>query len=174
MAGLKLRYYGDPVLRRRAEDVIVFDPSLRGVADAMVDTMREEEGVGLAAPQIGLEKRLLVALDMRTPDDDDASPIAMVNPEITERSRETWVFEEGCLSIPGIRGDVTRPTQIRVRFRDVDGREHTVDAEGMFARILQHEIDHLDGKLFIDYLSLAEKTLIKTRLKKLAQRHTDL
>ena len=172
-AGLKLRYYGDPILRRRAEEITVFDPPLRGVADAMVETMREAEGVGLAAPQVGIERRLLVALDMRTPDDDGAAPIAMVNPEITERSRETWVFEEGCLSIPGIRGDVTRPSQVKVRYRDVDGREHTIDAEGMFARILQHEIDHLDGKLFIDYLSLAEKTLIKTRLKKLAHSHDD-
>ena len=172
-AGLKLRYYGDPVLRRRAEDVTVFDASLRGAADAMVDTMRDEEGVGLAAPQVGIEQRLLVALEMRTPDDDDAAPITMVNPEITGRSRETWVFEEGCLSIPGIRGDVTRPLQVRVRFLDLDGREHSVDAEGMFARILQHEIDHLDGKLFIDYLSPAEKMLIKTRLKKLAQRSED-
>jgi peptide deformylase len=162
---LRLRYYGDPILRRRAGEVRVFDAKLRETADAMLDAMAREEGVGLAAPQVGLDLRLLVALAMREPGDEDAEPVVIVNPEILDRSRDTWVYEEGCLSIPGIRGDVTRPFKIRVRYRDLDGAQHTLETEGMFARILQHEIDHLDGKLFIDYLSPAEKALIKPRLR---------
>lgn len=167
---LMLRFYGDPILRRRMPDVETFDARLREEADAMIDTMERESGVGLAAPQVGLEKRLLVALQMKSPDDDDAIPIVMANPEVLSRSRETWIFEEGCLSIPGIRGDVTRPDRIEVRYRDVGGAEHTITAEGMFARVLQHEIDHLDGRLFIDYFSPAEKVLLKPKLKKIAER----
>ena len=167
---LMLRFYGDPMLRRRMPEVDAFGPALRAEAEAMIEAMERESGVGLAAPQVGLEKRLLVALEMKSPDDDDASPVAMVNPEILSRSRETWIFEEGCLSIPGIRGDVTRPDRVEVRYRDVDGGEHTIAAEGMFARVLQHEIDHLDGRLFIDYLSAGEKTLLKPRLRKIAER----
>jgi peptide deformylase len=167
---LTLRYYGDPILRRRASDVTEFTPELRALAEAMVETMRREEGVGLAAPQVGRDARLLIALRMEDPDDDEAEPLVLVNPEVVDRSRETWEYEEGCLSIPGIRGDVTRPLRVSVRYRDVQGRPHTLEADGMFARVLQHEIDHLDGRLFIDYLSPAEKTLLKPRLKKLADR----
>jgi peptide deformylase len=170
---LTLRYYGDPILRRRMPAVATVDARLREEAEAMLVCMERESGVGLAAPQVALEKRLLVALQMGSPDDSDALPIVMVNPEIIERSRETWVFEEGCLSIPGIRGDVTRPDRIEVRYQDLDGVSHTIVAEGMYARVLQHEIDHLDGRLFIDYLSLAEKMLLKPRLKKMAERLAD-
>ncbi|HEX5132739.1 MAG TPA: peptide deformylase [Candidatus Krumholzibacteria bacterium] len=170
---LQLRYYGDPILRRQMPGVTVFDARLRAEAEAMLECMERESGVGLAAPQVALEKRLLVALQMGSPDDSDAAPIVMVNPEIVERSRETWVFEEGCLSIPGIRGDVTRPDRIEVRYQDLDGNPHSVTAEGMYARVLQHEIDHLDGRLFIDYLSAAQKILLKPRLKKIAERQAD-
>ena len=166
---LKLRYYGDPILRRPASDVRVFDASLREIAEQMLEAMEREEGVGLAAPQVGLDMRLLVALQMREPGDETADPIVIVNPQILERSHDSWVYEEGCLSIPGIRGDVTRPLSIRLRYQDLDGKEHGMVAEGMFARILQHEIDHLDGKLFIDYLSPAEKALIKTKLRSIAK-----
>jgi peptide deformylase len=167
---LILRYYGDPILRKRASDVTAFGPDLRAVAAEMIETMRREEGVGLAAPQVGLDMRLLVALRMADPDDEEADPIVLVNAEVVERSRETWEYEEGCLSIPGIRGDVTRPLRVMIRYRDPDGVERTLDAEGMFARVLQHEIDHTEGRLFIDYLSAAEKALLKPRLKKLADR----
>ncbi len=167
---LTLRYYGDPILRRRAEDVTDFDAGLREFAQAMIETMQLEAGVGLAAPQVGVEKRVLIALQMSSPDDEDAAPIVMVNPEVTGRSKGTWVMEEGCLSIPGIRGDVTRAERVQVRYQDLDGVEHVVDAEGMYGRVLQHEIDHLDGRLFIDYLSPGTKILLKPRLKKLAER----
>jgi peptide deformylase len=166
---LKLRYYGDPILRRRAMDVQAFDALLRDLASQMLEAMDREEGVGLAATQVGLDLRLLVALAMREPGDETAEPVVMVNPEILERSQESWVYEEGCLSIPGVRGDVTRPERVRVRYQDVEGTEHALDAEGMFARILQHEIDHLNGKLFIDYLSTADKLLIKPKLRSIAK-----
>jgi peptide deformylase len=166
---LKLRYYGDPILRRRAMEVQVFDGALRDLALQMLEAMDREEGVGLAAPQVGLDLRLLVALAMREPGDETAEPVVMVNPEILERSPESWVYEEGCLSIPGVRGDVTRPERVRVRYQDVEGTEHTIDAEGMFARILQHEIDHLNGKLFIDYLSMADKMLIRPKLRSISK-----
>ena len=168
---LQLRYYGDPILRKRASEVHDFDPQLRAEAEAMIDTMYEAAGVGLAGPQVGLEKRLLVALQMEDPDDNEAEPIVMVNPEILERSPENWVFEEGCLSIPGIRGEVTRPERVRVRYQDVDGRSHEIEVDDMFARVIQHEIDHLDGKLFIDYLSMGERTLLKPKLKKIAEKY---
>jgi peptide deformylase len=168
---LQLRYYGDPILRKRAAEVRAFDERLRQEADAMVEAMQYESGVGLAATQVGVEKRLLVALQMETPEDSEADPIVMVNAEIVGRSPETWVFEEGCLSIPGIRGDVTRPERITVRYQDVDGTSHMIDIEGMFARVVQHEIDHLDGKLFIDYLSMGERTLLKPRLKKIVEKY---
>jgi len=166
---LKLRYYGDPILRRRAMDVQAFDALLRDLASQMLEAMEREEGVGLAAPQVGLDLRVLVALAMREPGDETAEPMVMVNPEILERSQESWVYEEGCLSIPGVRGDVTRPERVRVRYQDLEGTEHAIDAEGMFGRILQHEIDHLNGKLFIDYLSTADKLLIKPKLRSIAK-----
>jgi peptide deformylase len=166
---LKLRYYGDPILRRRALDVHTFDQSLGEMAGLMLEAMEREDGVGLAAPQVGLDLRLLVALAMREPGDEEAGPVLMVNPEILDRSHDTWIYEEGCLSIPGIRGDVTRPLKIKIRYQDLHGKEHTLETEGMFARILQHEIDHLDGKLFIDYLSPADKALIKPKLRNISK-----
>ncbi len=168
---LQLRYYGDPILRERARAVDAFDAWLAEFAAAMVETMTRERGIGLAAPQVGESRRVIVALRMHEPGDDEgAEPVVLVNPEVLERSRETWVFEEGCLSIPGVTGEVMRPERIVVRYRDVEGTEHTETAEHMFARILLHEIDHLDGRLFIDYLSPAKKSLIKPQLREIAAR----
>jgi peptide deformylase len=171
--GRPILKYGAEVLNKVADPVEnITGDEVKLVAD-MVEAMYRAPGVGLAAPQVGLNKRLLVAMQMTSPDDSDAPPIVMVNPEIMSRSRETWIFEEGCLSIPGIRGDVTRPDRIEVRFQDVEGVAHELVAEGMFARVLQHEIDHLDGRLFVDYLSPAEKALLKPKLKKIAERLVD-
>ncbi len=166
---LQLRYYGDPILRERARPVESFDAWLREFAAAMVETMTRERGIGLAAPQVGERLRVIVALRMDEPGQDEgAEPVVLVNPEVVERSRQTWMFEEGCLSIPGVTGDVMRAERIVVRYRDVEGTGHTETAEHMFARILLHEIDHLDGRLFIDYLSPAKKSLIKPRLREIA------
>jgi peptide deformylase len=168
MMNLQLRYYGDPILREHAKAVDAFDEALAELGSEMVEVMHRERGIGLAGPQVGVGRRIIVALAMRDTEDTEAEALVLVNPEVLERTRETWVFEEGCLSIPGVNGEVTRPTGARVRYQDVEGTEHTIDAEGMFARILLHEIDHLDGRLFIDYLSPARKSLIKPALKAIA------
>lgn len=167
-----LRYYGDPVLRQRARRVDRFDDQLRDLLASLLATMRREGGIGFAAPQVGESIRAIVARQMASSEDEDAQALVLVNPEVIERSRETWVNEEGCLSLPGIVGDVTRSLSVRVRYQDLEGNEHTCDAEGMFARILLHEIDHLDGRLFIDYLSAAKKSLLKPALKEIAARRS--
>lgn len=165
---VELKYYGDPVLRQDCAPVEQFDTQLAEVADAMVETMFRERGIGLAAPQVGIMKRLIVAMEMKDIDDGDADPIALVNPEVLERSKATWEYEEGCLSIPGVVSRVVRSEEVVVRYQDLEGNEHTISANGMFARILLHEIDHLNGRLFVDYLSSAQKSLIKPELKRIA------
>jgi peptide deformylase len=170
---LKLRYYGDPILREVCEPVTDFDDRLEDVARSMIDTMLRERGIGLAAPQVGMTKRLIVALQMKDPDDVDAEAMALVNPEVLERSKSTWEFEEGCLCIPGVVGKVVRPEEAVIRYQDLEGKQHTLKAGGMFARVLLHEIDHLDGRLFVDYFSSAQKSLIKPELKRIAAEYTD-
>jgi peptide deformylase len=165
---LKLRYYGDPILRVVCDPVETFDEGLEEEALAMIETMYRERGIGLAGPQVGLNKRLLVAVEMKHMDDHDAPAVVLVNPEIVERSKELWEYDEGCLSIPGITAPVVRSEEIVVRYQDLTGEEHTITVNGMFARELLHEIDHLNGRLFVDYLSEANKSLIKPELKKIA------
>ena len=166
MSVLDIRLYGDPVLRRKADPIDEFDGDLKELAEDMVDTMYEADGVGLAAPQIGLSVRILVA-DADHAEDRSTARV-FINPEILEADG-TWKMEEGCLSIPGIRADVVRPERIVVKYLDLDGNEHTEEMHEMWARVLQHEIDHLDGKLFIDYLSQIKKTMIKRTLKELEE-----
>jgi peptide deformylase len=169
---LKLRYYGDPILREICEPVTEFDDHLAEEARAMVEAMHRERGIGLAAPQVGLTKRLIVALQMEDTDDVDAEATALVNPEVLERSKSTWEYEEGCLCVPGVVGRVVRPEEAVVRYQDLEGNEHTITARGMFARILLHEIDHLNGRLFVDYLSSAQKSLVKPQLKRIAAEYS--
>jgi len=169
MKQLDVKTYGEPILRGSATRVDRFDEELANLAQGMIETMIAERGIGLAAPQVGVGKRLVIALQMKDIDDSGASPLVLVNPEITAVSKETWSYEEGCLSLPGISGDVIRPSEIDVTYQDLDGTKRQLTADGMFGRILQHEIDHLDGKLFIDYLSSANKSLAKSKLKQLTQ-----
>jgi peptide deformylase len=169
---LELRYYGDPILRATASPVTSFDSTLESEAEVMIETMQRERGIGLAGPQVGLGKRLIIVLQMANPDDVDADPLVLVNPEVVERGKSTWELEEGCLSIPGVSGVVTRPETAVIRYQDLAGKSHTITTEGMFARVALHEIDHLNGRLFIDYLSSAQKSLIKPRLKSIAAEHS--
>lgn len=169
MEQLDIKVYGEPILRNVASPVEQFDEELANLARAMIDTMIAERGIGLAAPQVGVGKRLIVARQMNDIDDSDAPPLILVNPLITAVSKETWSCEEGCLSLPGIAGEVIRPKEIELTFQELDGTARQLTAGGMFARVLQHEIDHLDGKLFIDYLSSANKSLAKSKLKQLSQ-----
>lgn len=140
---LEVRRFGDPVLKSRASEVRTFDESLARLAEEMVETMHEHEGVGLAGNQIGRLKRVLVA-------EHEDERYVLVNPEISDSSQDAEPSPEGCLSIPGVQVDVERPTSVTVRAQDLDGEYFEVEATGLLARIFQHEIDHLDGVLILD------------------------
>jgi peptide deformylase len=159
----ELRYYGDPALRVKASPVSDFDAGLQELVRDLFDAMYREKGVGMAGPQLGETARVFV-VDV---DDDLAGRTkrAFVNPVITRREG-TVVAEEGCLSIPGFREDVKRWASIDVEARDETGRPFTLTADGLLARAIQHELDHLDGILFIDRLSPIKRKLLEARLKR--------
>jgi peptide deformylase len=157
---MKLVYYGDPILRARASEVTVFDKSLRETARRMSELMVKHKGVGLSAPQVGLDMRLIV---LRFP------PHEMVNPAIIQRSKETVLDEEGCLSIPGVVAHVKRAQSVLVAYRDLKGSAKTITMYGRSARVLQHEEDHLDGVLFIDHLPRARRLMLKPKLARIAE-----
>jgi peptide deformylase len=163
MSLLELRIMGDPVLRQPAAPVVEVTDELHRLMDDMFDTMYAEEGVGLAAPQIGVSQRLIV-IDAR---EEDTQPFVLINPEIVEFSDDLDRAEEGCLSIPGLREVVERSWAVRVRGLDRDGTPMEIDAEGLLARILQHEVDHLDGILFVDRVSPLKRKLLLARWQKL-------
>jgi len=160
MAVLSVRRYGDPVLRRRARDVEAVTPEIRRLVDDMVDTMYDEVGIGLAAPQVGVSLRLMVVGD-----EEGRGVQALVNPVITERGGEVKA-EEGCLSLPGIFASVTRAEWVTLEAQDLEGRPVSITARGLRARVFQHEIDHLDGVLFIDRLEPVVRDRVKRRIKK--------
>jgi peptide deformylase len=163
----QIRYLGDEVLRIRGEAVSEFDDDLGTLVKDMFETMYHAEGIGLAAPQIGLSLRLCV-LDVQEEDDasSDARPLALVNPELVWTSRETHKATEGCLSIPDLEEFVTRPASVTVRAKDPGGEPIEVEAEGLLARALQHELDHLDGILFIDRVSPLKRRILLKKWKK--------
>lgn len=159
-----VRLIGDSVLRKPAGRVIRFDERIAGIADEMVETMHEKDGIGLAAPQVGISLRLIV-VDI-TPIDRNAHPRVFVNPEILE----TWgeiSMEEGCLSIPGVTEEVSRPEGVVLKYQEITGEEKEERFEGWDARVIQHEIDHLNGILFVDYLSPLKRKLVKNKLNAL-------
>ena len=157
---LKVRRYGDPVLRRRATAVETVTPDTRRLVDDMIDTMYDEVGIGLAAPQVGASVRLLVVGD-----EEGRGAQALVNPTITGHGGQVTA-EEGCLSLPGIFAQVTRSEWVTLEAQDLDGRPITITARGLRARVFQHEVDHLDGVLFIDRLEPVVRDRIKRRIKK--------
>ena len=164
----------DAKLRQRAEPVATVDDAVRALTDDMFETMYKAPGIGLAAPQIGVMRRVVV-LDVAKRRDEEATPAPMVlvNPEITYASEETVVHEEGCLSIPDFYEDVERPAVIRVRFLDRDGRATEIEAEGILAVCIQHEIDHLNGVLFIDHISRLKRSRVVKRFEKAARDRED-
>lgn len=157
--------YGDTVLKKRAEEIIKGSIDLKKLAEDMFETMYEANGVGLAAPQIGKSIRLFV-VDAEPMDEDKLKGFkkVFVNPEIIEESGELWAYQEGCLSIPGVREDVMRKPVITIRYFDIDWVEHTETLDGMAARVVQHEYDHLEGILFTDYLTPFKKRILKGKL----------
>jgi peptide deformylase len=146
---LDIRVLGDPILRAETTPVGEITDEIRRLVRDMFETMHAAKGIGLAAPQVGRSERLAVV-------DVDQNPIVIINPEVVDAEGKAKA-EEGCLSIPDIYGDVERPAKVRVRALDIEGRAFEVDADELFARCLQHEIDHLHGKLFIDYLSVLKR-----------------
>ena len=163
MAKLPILEMPDPRLTRRAAPVEQIDAELLRLLDDMLETMYAAPGIGLAANQVGVLKRAFVA-DLG--EEGKREPLFVINPEILWRSESTTTMEEGCLSLPGQFGDVARADRVRVRYLDRSGVPQVIEGEGLLARCLQHEIDHLNGVLFVDHLSALKRTLILRRLAK--------
>ncbi|MEJ2470661.1 MAG: peptide deformylase [Desulfuromonadales bacterium] len=170
MALLKIRHYPDPVLKKVAAPVTVFDASLRQLANDMVETMYAAPGVGLAAPQVGISKRLTV-IDCSARDE-ESQLLILVNPEIIDHEGESYE-EEGCLSVPEYYARVSRSAKVTVRFQDLDEQTHTIAAEGLTAIACQHEIDHLDGILFVDHLSPLKRSIFRKKWQKIEEHLTE-
>ncbi len=161
---LKLRYYGDPILRRKAESVESVTPEVRELVRGLFDCMYRERGIGLAAPQVGIAQRVFV-VDVET-DAGERAKFAFVNPTIVE-TKGTVTGEEGCLSIPGIHADVKRSAEVVFEALDENGSRFRLPAGGLLSRALQHELDHLDGVLFIDRLSAIRRKLLEPKLARM-------
>ena len=161
MSVLSILEFPEPRLRTRAAPVDVFDAELKQFVGDLFETMYEAKGVGLAATQVDVHQRVLVA-DMS---DDRQHPLALINAKILEKEG-SQVYQEGCLSFPGIYADVTRAMKVKVQAQNVDGNEIVVEAEGPLAVCIQHEMDHLEGKVFVDYLSPLKRTMLLKRLDK--------
>jgi peptide deformylase len=164
MAKLKLYEYPHPILKEKALSVEKVDDELRSFLDDMLETMYAEHGVGLAAPQVGVLKRAIV-IDVAR-EDKKAEPLFIVNPEIIWHSEEKMCNDEGCLSIPDQRAEVERFEKVGIKFFDYDGKEREILADGIFSIALQHEIDHLDGILYIDHLSRLKRRMLLKKLQK--------
>ena len=155
----------DPRLKKVCTPVSDLSDDLRALADDMLETMYDAPGIGLAAPQVGVTRRLIV-LDCVKDEGEEPRPLVMFNPEVVASSDETNTYEEGCLSIPDQYADVTRPKLVDVRWIDRDGNEQNETFDGLWATCVQHEIDHLNGKLFIDYLGAMRRQMITRRMQK--------
>lgn len=182
MAILKIVHYGDPILHKKGKNVSSFDPSLALLAKDMIETMHQAEGIGLAAQQIGKDLQFCV-VDLReadaeftytydggTPPMDLIMPLVIVNPEITTILEPQTIYEEGCLSFPKITGKIVRPDAIQVNFQDIDGNAHQMTCNGLLARCILHETDHLNGVLFIDRMEKTELATIENDIKQLRKK----
>jgi peptide deformylase len=176
--------YGDPVLRKVAKDIVKGELDVKKLSDDMFETMYKAAGVGLAAPQIGKDIRMFVVDGIAINDnlEDDEEPDeslygfkkTFINAEILNEDGDEWEYEEGCLSLPGLRADVYRPEFVTIRYFDTDWVEHTETFNGFAARIIQHEYDHIDGILFTDHLSSLKRQLIKRDLQKISKGDVDV
>ena len=155
----------DPILRQVAAPVERVDAALRRLAGDMLETMYDAPGIGLAAPQVGVSRRLIV-LDV-SEKDGERHPLVMINPEIVRLADERRTYEEGCLSIPDVKVEIERPAELTVRFLDQDGKLKELSADGLLATAIQHEVDHLEGRLIIDFLSRLKRDIIVRRFKKM-------
>lgn len=178
---LRVTQYGEPILRTVGEPITEFDDDLAQLADDMVDTMYDEDGIGLAAQQVNLALQFCV-LDVRPPEGEKAPfeysfdgkqppldlimPMALANPKVTIIDQSEDIYEEGCLSFPDVRGRVTRPIGVRCEFQDTEGNLHVLEATGLLGRCILHETDHLNGKLFIDNMNKRDLQRMTPRIKK--------
>ncbi len=166
MAVLPILHYPDARLHRVAEPVAQVDDAIRRLVQDMAETMYAAPGVGLAATQVDVHKRVVV-IDVS---EDKSDLRVLINPEILTRSEDSKVYEEGCLSVPGIYDEVERPDRVTVKALDLSGQPYTFEADGLLAVCVQHEIDHLDGKVFVQYLSRLKQGRIRTKLAKAAEK----
>ncbi|SMF82713.1 peptide deformylase [Azospirillum oryzae] len=165
MARLPILVAPHPILKRKAQPVAEVDARVVKLMDDMVETMYDANGIGLAAPQVGVLDRVIV-VDVHEKGE-PANPIRLANPEIVWSSDEKSVCEEGCLSVPEQYAEVTRPQRIRVRYLDEKNQQQEIEADGMLATCIQHEIDHLNGVLFVDYLSMLKRNILLKKVQKM-------
>ncbi|MCB1122320.1 MAG: peptide deformylase [Verrucomicrobiae bacterium] len=177
---LRVTHFNEPILRKTGEIIDAFDENLERLSQEMIETMYANDGIGLAAQQIGEALMLCVidvpqnrdasfnyTLDGKTPPIDLIMPMALVNPKLELLPSQETVYEEGCLSFPGINGNVRRPDQVRVTFQDIKGNSHVMECNGLLGRCVQHEVDHLNGILFIDRMEKETLKVLDSRIKKL-------
>ena len=164
MKALNIITEPDPILRKESTNLEKIDNDLRKFMDRMLETMYNAPGIGLAAPQVGILKRLVV-IDI-SKDEEERKPLFLINPEIITRSKKLSTYEEGCLSLPGQFAEIERPAECHVTYVDYNGKNKELKANGLLSTCIQHEVDHLNGVLFIDYLSKLKKTMIIKKLTK--------
>ena len=169
MSQRKIVIEPDPILREKSATLEKVDNELRKLLDDMLETMYAAPGIGLAAVQVGILKRLIV-IDI-SKDKEKKNPLFLINPEIISRSKKTSIYEEGCLSLPGHFAEIERPAECLIKFLDYNGKEKELSANGLLSTCIQHEVDHLNGILFIDYLSKLKKDMI---IKKLIKQKKEL
>jgi peptide deformylase len=171
MSVLEIIVAPDPRLKKRADAVAKVDDAVRKIMDDMLDTMYAANGIGLAGPQVGILKRIIVVDVAR--DGDDRKPMQMANPEVIWESEDERHYEEGCLSLPDHFADVVRPAAVKVRYLDRENEIRTIDADDILATCIQHEIDHLDGVLFVDHISSLKRNMIIKKLQKFKKQQAE-
>ncbi|MCA2004984.1 MAG: peptide deformylase [Ignavibacterium sp.] len=174
MSILPITVCGDKILRKKAARVTEIDDKLISIISDMFETMSNANGIGLAANQIGVNRQVFVVDISPVEGYEKYKPIVMINPKIISKSDETSSFEEGCLSIPDLRADIIRPKGIQISYFDTEMKEHTIEADDLLARVIQHEFDHLQGVLFIDYLDEEKKKIYKRHLDKIKKRKLEV
>ena len=170
-----IELYGNSVLRERAVEIVEGEVDVKKLSEDMFETMYNADGIGLAAPQIGISKRIFV-VDGSMLEDEEMKDFkeVFINPTIESETGDTWEFEEGCLSIPAVRGDVSRKSNIHITYFDEEWNKKNKEYDGMRARVIQHEFDHINGKLFVDYLPSLKRKLLKNKLSEILRGKVDV
>jgi peptide deformylase len=174
MAVLPITVYGDKILRKKVAKVTDIDDKIVKIVSDMFDTMHNANGIGLAANQIGINRQIFIVDISPVEGYENYKPLVLINPKIISKSEETSTFEEGCLSIPELRADIIRPKGIYIQFFDLNMKEHSLEANDLLARVMQHEFDHLQGVLFIDYLDEESRGRYKKLISKIKKRRLEV